>query len=341
MLKYKHLNLEEREKIYALKEKGLSLRSIAKRLNRNVSTISGELRRPKFGKEYIPCVVQKEVERIASRQRQRARLKNPTVFLFVREHLRQDGWSPETIAGRLPHVHPGESVCHETIYRYIYLNPKTKKEKLWKYLTLHRKKRMKKEGRKVRGYTRLSEAIPISERPDSINKRKESGHWETDNPEGKKSDKTSVSVTVERVSRKTKLGKLTGHTARVKTKSVVGSLSKEDKDFVKSVTMDRGPENSGYQDIEDAPDVDIYACNPYHSWEKGSVENTILRLRRYIPKGTSVDGITQEYLDLPEDKFNNTPRKCLGFLTPNEYCERIHLASNTWQVLHFGCECRS
>jgi len=321
--KYHHLNLEERERIYALKEKGLSLRDIAKKLKRNVSTISRELKRPKYGKEYIPRVVQREVERIATRQRRRSRLKNHKVFLFVRTSLRDEGWSPEIIAGRLPHKHPGESICHETIYRYIYLNPKTRSEKLWKYLKLHRKKRMKRNGRKVNGYTKLSEAISVPERPENINNRTELGHWETDNMEGVKSDKTSVSVTIERVTRKVRFGKLSGHTARVKTDSVVNSLSEEDKGFVKSITMDRGPENSGYKEIGKKLGVDIYACTPYHSWEKGSVENTIQRLRRYIPKGVSVDNISKAYLTTLENKFNNTPRKCLGFLTPNEYYERM------------------
>lgn len=288
-------------------------------------------RHTKYGRDYLPCNAQKEAERIAYHQRQRAALKNPTIFLFVREHLREPYfWSPELIAGRLPLIHPGESICTESIYRYIYLNPRTKRERLWKYLVLHRKKRMKKDGRKVKStYTKLSEAIPIDLRPVSINKRVEPGHWETDNMEGKRSDKSAVSITVERVTRKVKFSKLTGHTAAVKTKAVVQSLSLEDNGFVKSITMDRGPENSGYRQIRDTLDVTIYGCNPYHSWEKGTVENTIQRLRRYIPKGVSIENINQLYLTLLEDKFNNTPRKVLGFLTPNEYYERIHSASYT------------
>lgn len=327
-MKYRHLSLEEREKLFAYKLSGKSLRWIAKRLNRSHSTLVRELKRhTKYGKAYLPYRAQKEAQRIAFRQRQRARLKNPTIFLFVREHLRKDRWSPATIAGRLPKEHPGEHVCHETIYRYIYLNPKTKKEKLWQYLVLHRKKRMKKEGRKVKEYSRLSEAISIQDRPSNVNERHELGHWETDNMEGVRSDKTSVSVTTERVTRKVRLGKLCGHTANVKTESVVKSLRQEDNGFVKSITFDRGPENSGYKEIGKTLKVDTYACTPYHSWEKGSVENIIQRVRRYIPKGISVDGITQEHLTALENKFNNTPRKCLGFLTPNEYYERIQSAS--------------
>lgn len=328
-MKYKHLSLEEREILFKYKALGKSLRYIAKRLGRSHSTLVRELKRPKFGKSYLPCKAEKEARRIAFRQRARAALKNPTIFLFVREHLRKPySWSPETIAGRLPKEYKGQSICTESIYRYIYLNKKTKREKLWKYLELHRRKRMKKNGRKVKSFTKLSEAIPIDLRPKSINERVELGHWETDNMEGVRSDKTAVSVTTERVTRKVKLGKLNGHTAQIKTDTVVGQLKSEDMGIVKSITMDRGPENSGYKIISDKLNIPVFACNPYHSWEKGTVENTVKRIRKYIPKGISVDNITQEYLTALEDKFNNTPRKCLGFLTPNEYYEKIQTASN-------------
>jgi len=326
-LKYKHLSLEEREKLFAYRALGKPFRWISERLGRSHSTLVRELKRPKYGRDYLPCIAQREADRMAFRQRQRAALKNPLIFVFVRTHLRKDLWSPETIAGRLPLIHKGQSICTESIYRYIYLNPKTKSEKLWKYLELHRRKRMKKDGRKVKGFTKLSEAIPISERPEIINNRLELGHWETDNMEGKKIDKTGVSVSVERVTRKLNLGKLKDHKSGTKTDSVIKSLRKEDNGFVKSITFDRGPENSGYKIISNILNIPVYACNPYHSWEKGTVENTIKRIRKFVPKGTSVDNITQEYLTALADKFNSTPRKVLGFLTPNEYYERIHLAS--------------
>ena len=329
-MKYNHLSLLEREKLFGYQALGKSLRWIAKRMGRPHSTLIREIKRhTKYGRAYVPCIAQKEAERISSRQRQRARLKNPLIFLFVRIHLRVDKWSPETIAGRLHLEYPGESICPETIYRYIYLNKKTKSEKLWKYLVLHRRKRMKKEGRKVKEYTKLSEAIPIQMRPENINKRRELGHWEIDNMEGKRRDKTSVSVSVERITRKVRFGKLWGHTAHVKTDIVVNQLKDEHKGLVKSITVDRGPENAGYKQISEKLGVPVYACNPYHSWEKGTVENTIGRVRRFVPKGRSVDGITQKQLNRLEDIFNNTPRKVLGFLTPNEYYERIQSASYT------------
>ena len=321
------MSLEEREEIFGFLKKGLSLREISKRLHRNVGTISRELdRHTKYGKRYVPCHAHSESVRVGVRQRRKSALKNPQVFLFVRTSLRKELWSPETIAGRLPIVHPGQTICHETIYRYIYLNPRTKRDKLWQYLELHRKHRMKKNGRKVKEYTKLSEAIPIQDRPEQINNRTEVGHWETDNVEGKRSDKTAISVTVERLMRITKLTKLSAHTAQVKTVAVVKSLNQEkeiNQNLVKSITFDRGPENSGYKIIGSKLNISTYACNPYHSWEKGGVENMNKRIRRFIPKGISVDQITQSYLTLLENKLNNTPRKCLNYLTPLEFQEKL------------------
>jgi IS30 family transposase len=317
----------ERERIFGFREKGLSFRAISKLLHRNVGTISREIdRHTKYGRRYVPCHAHSESIRVGVRQRRKSALKNPTVFLYVRTSLRKELWSPETISGRLPIDHPGESICLETIYRYIYLNPRTKREKLWKYLELHRRKRMKKNGRKVKEYSKLTEAIPIQERPEIVNNRSEAGHWETDNLEGKRSDKSAISVTVERVMRKTKLSKLSSHTAQVKTKAVIQNLNQERKIndiFVKSITFDRGPENSGYKEIGEKLKVQTYACNPYHSWEKGTVENMNKRIRRFIPKGISVEEITQDYLTLLEDKLNNTPRKVLNYLTPNEFQKKL------------------
>lgn len=327
MISYKHLSLEERERIFGFREKGLSLRDVSKLLHRNVGTISRELdRHTKYGRRYVPCHAHSESIRVGVRQRRKSALKNPTIFLFVRTSLRKELWSPELIAGRLPIAHPGQTICHETIYRYIYLNKRTKRDKLWKYLELHRRKRMKKNGRKVKEFCKLSEAIPIIDRPENINNRSEVGHWETDNVEGKRSDKTAISVTIERLLRKVKLSKLTAHTAQVKTDAVIKSLNMEkgtNPDFVKSITFDRGPENSGYKTIGSKLNIQTYACNPYHSWEKGGVENMNKRIRRFIPKGMSIDGITQEYLTLLEDKLNNTPRKCLNYLTPLEFQEKL------------------
>ena len=174
-----------------------------------------------------------------------------------------------------------------------------------------------KNGRKIKNQ-KYGNVLKIDQRPVSINNRIVAGHWETDNMEGKKSDSICVSTTIERKSRYTILSKLNGHGSVPKTQAVINRLKPLPEKLVKSITTDRGPENHGYQEIMDALGTKVYFCNPYHSWEKGSVENTNGRIRRFLPKGKSLQNLTESYLKRIENQLNNTPRKCLKFKTPKE-----------------------
>ena len=314
-------------------EKKVTIREIGRRLKRNPGTISRELKRNASGSrrrerelltfQYLPCKAQKKANKRALKQRTKAPLKCPEIFLYVREHLRKPYfWTPEEIAGRLPIDHPGLSIDDDTIYRYIY-GKKQVRMKLWKHLKLHRKRRMKHNGRKVKGCGRLPTALPIEQRPEEANTRQEPGHWESDNVGTIKTDKTSISATVERKSRVIRLSKLSDLKAMTKRTALVARMKQENKKFQKTLTIDRGPENSEHELFTKETKMPVYACNPYRSWEKGTIENTIGRLRFFILKGYSVDNLTQQQLRMIEDIMNNTPRKCLGFLTPNEVYERI------------------
>jgi len=317
MRKYHHLSLEEREKLYAWKLQGMSLREIGKRLKRNHTTLGRELKRnAKYGNQYIPCKADKKTAKRAVNQRYQAPLKNPLIYLYVRKHLRKR-WSPETIEGRLPIDFPGCSITDETIYRYIYKRG-VKRRKFWRYLTLRRKKRMKKLGRSVRRDSRIPYAKSIDLRSKFVDKRTSIGHWESDNMEGIKTDRQSMSVTVERVTRITHITKVRVKRAIDKSDSIHYRLGVYPKRFRKTITFDNGSENTNHQDITRNLGVKTYFCHAYHSWEKGTVENTIGRLRRYFPKGLSLDQISEEYINQIEEDMNNTPRKCLNFMTPKE-----------------------
>ncbi|MFH1829571.1 MAG: IS30 family transposase, partial [Pseudomonadota bacterium] len=65
-----------------------------------------------------------------------------------------------------------------------------------------------------------------------------------------------------------------------------------------------------------------YFCNPYHSWEKGSVENTIGLVRRFLPKKTDFASISKSEIKYIENWLNNRPRKCLNYDTPSEVFNR-------------------
>jgi len=327
--KYTHLTLEERVELYAKLEAGMSFRDIGKDLHRSHTSLTREVNRNiKYGNEYLnnrysPCKAQELADKRARLQREKASLKDPFIFSYTVEHLDPKYghcWTPEEIAGRLSLEHPEYSIHHESIYRFIYVG-RGKPLKLWRYLRLHRKKRMKHHGRKVKSEARFTGALPIEQRPVEANLRLEKGHWESDNMGAIKTDKTVVSVTVERISLLSRLHKLPDLTAGTKQAALINQLEKEPLCMRRSLTSDRGPENSDDGQFTAQTEMPHYLCTAYHSWERGTNENTIGRLRYFTPKGSSVDQLTQKDFLRYEEIMNNTPRKALGWLTPNEaYC---------------------
>lgn len=309
------LTLAEREHIFGWLHERRSLREIARLLNRNHASIVREVQRNKNQNtgEYLPCVAQEKADKREKLQREKAPLKEPFILLYVKHKLRM-GWSPETIAGRLSLDHPGKHIDDETIYRYIYNTRKHPKERLYIHLTLHRRKRMKKHGRKVKS-VHIPGRIGIAERPDAVSLREEFGHGETDLMEGIRSDKPVVHVTVERKTKYTQLQLLKNKTAQEKSQAVI--INQKELPL-KTMTTDNGRENTDHQSWG----VPTYFTTPYHSWEKGTIENTIGRLRRYIPKKISIVQLTKEELAFIQYEMNNTPRKCLDFRTPAEALAR-------------------
>lgn len=328
---YQHISLEERVKIFTHQQQGKSLRTIAQLIDRDVGTISRELKRNKSRVDlaYFPTKAHDIAVEKAIRQRTKAPLKNHEVYLYVRQKLREEKWSPEEIAGRIQIDKPHLSICFETIYQYIY--GKGKRHKLWKHLTKSHKKRRIKTGRKVhmeRGRVTIPDAISVLSRPQKVQLRRTEGHIETDLMEGVKSETDVVSVEVFRKTRYTQLSKMKNKQAKtkknilVKKLKMIQSLSRVQKPIVKSVTSDNGKENTDHKGIAKSLKALFYVCQPYHSWEKGTVENTIGRIRRFIPKGTPLSQYSDFQIQWVENKLNNTPRKCLQFKTPNEMFEK-------------------
>jgi IS30 family transposase len=327
---YSQLSLGEREQLFSWYEQGVSLREIGRRLNRSDTTIGRELKRnkkltrglEKFSGKYLPCIAQQKADKRKREQGSQASWKGPEVLVYVTEKLTKKHWSPETIAGRLSIDHPELHVCHESIYQMIYA-PHNKKYKLWQYLAVKRKKRMKKLGRSVHREGRIPEAVSIDFRPKHIAKRKTVGHWETDNVIGKISDDSALSVSVERKLRLTILTKLNSKKAQEKLKALFSRFSVFPESLRKTMTTDNGKENTNHKELTNQLGMPVYFCHAYHSWEKGSVENMNGRIRRFIPKGISMDTVSEETIQMVEWMLNTTPRKCLNWKTPLEALEEI------------------
>jgi len=312
---YEHLNANERDLLAVLKSKGKSLREIAKILKRSPSTLSRELKRnapPVYTGYYLSHKAQERANKRNQESHWQPRLKNDAIRQYVEKHIRL-GWSPQLIAGRLAIKHPGLSISHEAIYQWIYQDAP---HLILSLVRAHRK-------RKHRGYSRkhkkshIPERISIQKRPPTILKRLQIGHWETDTISCRKSYQ-AVQVTVERKARYAKLAKLNTKTSRAMSVALIRRLSRYPTPLRLSITYDNGPENAEHLRTNKALGTSSYFCEPFHSYERGTVENTIGLVRRFLPKKTNLAMISQVHLSKIKYWLNNCPRKCLGFKTPAE-----------------------
>ena len=312
---YKHLSAEERDILAILKSQGHSLRQIATVLSRSPSTLCRELKRnapPVYTGYYLAHRAQERADKRKHESHRRQRLKNDFIRGYVEKHIRL-GWSPELIAGRLSIEHPEESISHEAIYQWIYQDA----THLIAFLVrAHRR-------RKHRGYSRkhkkshIPDRISIRERPAAVLKRRQIGHWETDTVSCRKSYQ-AVQVSVERKARYAKLAKLKAKTSRAMSLALIRRLCRYPAKMRRSITYDNGPENAEHMRTNKVLGTASYFCEPFHSYERGTVENTIGLVRRFIPKKTNLAKISQDHLTKIEYWLNNRPRKCLRFRTPAE-----------------------
>jgi transposase, IS30 family len=312
---YKHLDANERDILAVLKSKGRSLREISTILKRSPSTLSRELERnapPVYTGYYLSHKAQERADKRNRESHRRPRLKTDSLRQYVEKRICL-GWSPELIAGRLAIEYPELSISHEAIYQWIY------QEATHLILSLVRAHRK----RKHRGYSRkhkkshIPQRISIQERPQTVLRRHDIGHWETDTISCRKSYQ-AVQVTVERKARYAKMAKLKTKSARAMSIALTRRLSRYPTNLRLSITYDNGSENAEHLRTNKILGTCSYFCEPFHSYERGTVENTIGLVRRFLPKKTNLAKISQDHLVKIEYWLNNRPRKCLGFKTPAE-----------------------
>lgn len=291
------------------------MRECSRRLSVNVSTVSRELSGKSAqvagGRVYLPDHAALITKGRRAKCHPHIKMNDPTFRKMIVIEI-QKGRSPEIIAGRLKREHGRTIISAETLYDFIYDSEIGKRDKLYEYLPRGKKRRSKKKGRKSQK-SRLEGRVFIEARSEEANNRSEVGHWETDSVLCKYRD--SVNVLAERTSRKVIITKLDAKDAAATTEAITSRLEHE---TVASITADNGPENAEHKKIAATLDADFFFCHPYHSWEKGTVENRNGVIRRYLPRTTNLRTWSQAELDEIADDINNTPMKCLDFQTPNE-----------------------
>ena len=320
--KYKHLSIFERDIIATELAAGKKISEIALILKRSKSTISREVSRnspPVRNCKYLSHRAQLKSDERRKKSLNYGHLKDDFLRNYIIEKLKED-WSPEQIAGRIGLEYPGKKTNYETIYQYIYKeNPD-----LIKYLRYFHGKRKKRSPKRVKNKTKIHNRVSIDKKSQEINERKRYGDWETDTAVSRQS-KTVMQLSVERKSKYIQIAKLKNKSAQAMSDALMDILGKFPQNMVKSITYDNGTENAFHDKTNNALNTKSFFCNPYHSWEKGTVENSIGLVRKYLPKKTDFSKISLKEFKKIENKLNNRPRKCLGFRTPKEVFDAVAL----------------
>ncbi len=308
----------EREEISRGLATGESLRAIAARLGRSVSTVCREVERNGGRVRYRAAKAEERSWERARRPKRCLLAMNDGLRGLVAEKLKED-YSPEQISGWLKREYPDDEamrVSHETIYRTLFVQARGA---LKRELLVHlRSRRMMRKSRRASttGQPRgqIKEAISIRERPPEAEDRAVPGHWEGDLLSGSRN--THVVTLVERSSRFVMLVRVGGKD----TESVVAALSQQirrlPKTMMNTLTWDRGTEMAAHKKFTVATDVAVYFCDPKSPWQRGTSENTNRLLRQYLPRKSDLSVYTQHDLDLIALKLNSRPRETLAYSTP-------------------------
>lgn len=328
-MSYTHLSAEERIEFYKLREnQAISLRNIAKEMNRSPSTLSRELQRNSLELElYLPDIAnQKQQERRENSKTAFENISEDTIVEIKRRLKKYH--SPEQIAGRLK-LEGKERVSHETIYKMIYKNHEGL-GKYQKYLRQGRGKRKQRKEVKARQGGIIGR-IGIENRPPIADEKTEIGHWESDTIIG--GNHQGVIVThVDKASKFLIAGLGKNKTTEEINKVTLKLFSNINTEDCKTMTFDNGKEFSGHAKIAEKLGLLCFFANPYHSWERGLNEHTNGLIRQFFPKGTNFLITKSSDLETVVELINYRPRKSLDYRTPFEVFYRHTSGSVALQI---------
>ena len=310
-MSYLHLTIEERTSIAHLYRQGVSLRQIAETIGRNVSTIKREVDRNYTSKHYqytnyYPHTSQKKYEKRISKAHNIVQF--PLEVIQIIEQRIKETWSPEQIAA----FYKDQGFpCYKTIYKWI--NEGT--------IINGNKSLLRRKGKGGWNETRgkFNKGKSIRKRDKKIYKRADYGHWELDTVvSGKGKTKACFITLVERKSRFYKAIKSPNRHADVVARLIIDYLKHFPSELVKTITTDNGPEFADWQTIEKELNCEVYFCDTFCAWQKGSNENSNGLLREFFPKGYNLSRYTQVYIDKKVNLINNRPRKCNNWISPSK-----------------------
>lgn len=303
----------QRYKISWMLENKSSKTQIARELGVHKSTVGRELKRNlnRNSKVYDPGLAHEKYKKRMREKHKHVRFTDEMKQL-ARDKLSVQ-WSPEQIVGWC-RLHGIDMVSHETLYRWIY-DGRGRDSHLRDNLRHHGRKRQKRANKNnYRGL--IPNRVDISERPAVVDLRSRLGDIEADTVVGRGRSGNIVTM-LDRASGMLWAELVPSLESCVVCPAVTRQLLPY-RPILKTVTFDNGREFSLHSNIASSLGTDNYFTKPYHSWEKGSIENANGLLRQYFKKGSSFNNLSQADVQLACNLINNRPRKRFGFRTPIE-----------------------
>ena len=327
--KGQHLNFEERVIIETRLNDGWNINQISRELGCSYNAVKKEIKRRTVllynGKVARYKARKGQATYIANRQNsiKPYKLAECCRFIeYVEQHVEEDGWSLDACFGRA--LESGEFsreevVCTKTLYNYVDSSLMNIKN-----IDLPEKvSRKKHHDRCIENKRKLGDSI--EERPESVENRKEFGHWEADSVLGKQGEEEPAVITlVERKTRECIWLRAKNHSAEALMEAIEKAFEPyADKltEVFKTITADNGSEFTQLNKLKEKG-IGVYFTHPYSSYEKGTNECHNRMLRRFIPKGRSIKGYDSDDLNYFADKINGLPRKVLGYATPEQLFEQ-------------------
>ncbi|MDP2788571.1 MAG: IS30 family transposase [bacterium] len=306
--KKKHLQKEERFCIEKMLGQNKSFGEIARTLGRGLSTISEEVN-GRDGREHYHA--QKANHRAYLKQYWKKKNCNKVALdghlsRFVEKSLGK-GWSPETISCRLEIQSGLKYASPKSIRKFIDRRPSLERFLFWE-----RNKMKSGRKRKKDAYLNDPDRKWIEARPSTA--LSDYGHWEGDFIVSKHNSSVLL-VLVEKYSKKILLAVLPSRNNTLINGTIATLLLGQ---TVSSLTFDNDIAFLKWKQLEEKLNTKIYFCHPYHSWEKGLVENTNRWIREFVPKKSNLALFSKEDIRWIEDWFNHTPKECLNGKTAYE-----------------------
>ena len=301
---------------------GLTFTAIASLIDRSISTVSREVNHNGGRHKYRAWQADDQACQRARRPKPAKLAVNTVLARQVDQWMSEGLWSPQQISRRLHLEYPDDPmmrVSHETIYQSIYVQGRgALRKELAACLRTGRATRRNHAINANNKTGRIPDMINISERPAEANDRAVPGHWEGDLIIGR-NGKSAVGTLVERSTRYVILLHLANnHNAATVRDAMTAAISTLPEHLAKSVTWDQGKEMSQHAQFTIDTGIDVYFCDPYSQWQRGSNENTNGLLRQFMPKGTDLSAHSPADLQRISDLMNARPRQTLHWMTPSE-----------------------